>query len=54
MVPSIACILTTQLNINHLFTQLYDQTILFQAVQLSISHLFARSLNVKQLYLILI
>ena len=34
------------------YTQLNDQTILFQTIQFSISHLFAHSLNVKQFYLI--
>ena len=32
------------------YTQLNDQTVLFQAIQFSISHLFALSLNVKQFY----
>ena len=36
-----------QLNISHLFTQLNYQTVLFQTIQFSISHLFAHSLNVK-------
>ena len=43
--------LIIQLNNNHLFTQLNDQTVLFQTIQFSISHLFAFSLNVKQFYL---
>ena len=43
--------LTIQLNISHLFTQLNDQTVLFQAIQFSKSHLFALSKNVKQVYL---
>ena len=43
--------LTIQLNIRHLSTQSYDQTVLFQTIQFSISHLFALSLNVKQFYL---
>ena len=30
------------------YTHLIDQTVLFQAIQFSISHLFALSLNVKQ------
>ena len=34
------------------YTQLIDQTILFLAIQFSLSHLFAHSLNVKQFYLI--
>ena len=33
------------------YTQLNDQTILFQAIQFIICHLFALSLNVKQFYL---
>ena len=32
-------------------TQLYEQTVLFQTIPFSIIHLFAHSLNVKQLYL---
>ena len=43
--------LTNQLNISHLFTQLNDQTVLFQTVQFNTSHLFEFSLNVKQFYL---
>ena len=43
-------LLTMQLNISKLFTQLNDQTVLFQTTQFSISHLFAYSLNVKQFY----
>ena len=39
--------LTIQLNITHLFTRLNDETVLFQAIQLSISRLFPLSLNVK-------
>ena len=31
----------TKNSISHLFTQLKDQTVLFQAIQFSISHLFA-------------
>ncbi len=34
-----------------MFTQLNDQTVLFQTIQFSISYLFAFSLNVKQNYL---
>ena len=34
-----------------IYTQLNDQTVLFQAIQFSISHLFARCLNAKQFYL---
>ena len=33
------------------YTQLNDQTVLFQTIQFSVSHLFAHSLNVKQFYL---
>ena len=33
------------------YTQLDDQTILFQIIQFSISHLFALNFNVKQFYL---
>ena len=33
------------------YTQVNAETVLFQAIQLSISHLFAPSLNVKQFYL---
>ena len=43
---------TIQLNICHLGAQLKDQTVLFQTTDLSIYHLFALSLNVKQFYLI--
>ena len=39
-----------QSNISHLFTQLNHQTVLLQAIQFSISHLFAFNLNVKQFY----
>ena len=40
--------LTIQLNMSHFFyTQLNDQTVLFQAIQFSISHLFVHNLNVK-------
>ena len=34
------------------YTLLNDQTVLFQTIQFSISHLFGHSLNVNQLYLI--
>ena len=34
-----------------IYTQLKDQTVLFQLIQSSISHVFAFSLNVKQFYL---
>ena len=44
--------LTIQLDICYFFyLQLNDQTVLFKTIQLSISHLFAHSLNVKQFYL---
>ena len=45
--------LKIQKNIIHLFnyTQFNDQTLLFQTIQFSISHLFALSLNVKAFYL---
>ena len=43
--------LTNQLNISHLFTQLNDQTVLFQIIQFSLSHLFTLCLNVKHFYL---
>ena len=33
------------------YAQLNDQTVLFQTIQYSVSHLFALSLNVKQFYL---
>ena len=33
-------------------TQLNDQTVLFQPIQFSISHLLAHSLNVKQFFLL--
>ena len=33
------------------YTQLNDQTVLFQTTQFSTSHLFALSLNIKQFYL---
>ena len=33
------------------YTQLKDQTVLFQTIQFSIGHLFAHSLNVKHFYL---
>ena len=42
--------LTIQLNISHLFMQLNDQTVLFQAIQFTISHLFAFSLNVNSIW----
>ena len=40
-----------QSNISHLFTQFNEQTVLFQTIQFSISHLFALSLNIKHFYL---
>ena len=43
--------LTIPLNISHLFTHLNYQTVLFQTIQCSISHLFALSLNLKKFYL---
>ena len=39
------------LNQSFVYKQLNDQTVLFQAFQFSISHLFGLSLNVKQFYL---
>ena len=33
------------------YTQLNDQTVLFQAIRFGVSHLFVHSLNVKQFYL---
>ena len=33
------------------YTQLNDQTVLFQTIQFSISHLFALSLDIQQFYL---
>ena len=51
MDPSIAMYLKIQLNLSHLFTQLNDQTVLFQTIQFCISHLFVHSLNVKQFHL---
>ena len=43
----------TNYSIRHSFvyTQLNDQTVPFQIIQFSISHLFALSLNAKQCYL---
>ena len=38
---------TIQLNIRNLFTQLNEQTFVFQSIQFSISQLFALSLNDK-------
>ena len=32
------------------YTQLNNQTVLFQTIQFSINHLFALSLNIKQFY----
>ena len=37
--------------IEHIYTQLNDQVVLFQVIQFSISHLFVLSLNVKKFYL---
>ena len=45
------CIVLFQTIQFSLYTQLSDQTVLFTTDQFSISHLFALSLNVKQLYL---
>ena len=42
--------LTIQLNISY-YTHLNNQTVLFLAIQFSISYLFAHSYNVKQFYL---
>ena len=39
------------LNLFCCYPLLKDQTVLFQTIQFSISHLFALSLNVKQFYL---
>ena len=39
--------LTIQLSLSFVYTQLNGQTVLFQAIQFGISHLFALSLNVK-------
>ena len=50
MVSSIA---NTNNSIKHqsfVYTELNDQTVLFQTIQFSISHLFALSLNVKKFY----
>ena len=43
--------LTIQLNGSHLLTQLNVKTVPFQTIQISICHLFALSLNVKQFHL---
>ena len=43
--------LIIELNISHLFTQLNDLRIIFLTIQLSTSHFFAQSLNVKHFYL---
>ena len=45
--------LPIQLNISYLFTQLNDQTVLFQTIQFSISHLSVHSVNVKPFYLLI-
>ena len=42
---------TIQLNISNLLTQLNDQTVLFQTIQFSISHLLVYCLNFKEFYL---
>ena len=44
-------LLTIQLNMSFVYTQLNDQTVPFLTIQFSISDLFAHSLNVKQFYL---
>ena len=46
---------TTNNSIKHqsfVYTQLNDQSVLFQTIQFSISHLFALGFKVKQFYLI--
>ena len=44
---------TIQLNIqSFVYTQVKDQSVLFQTTEFNIIHLFAFSLNVKQFYLI--
>ena len=47
------CIIKNSIkHLSFVYTQLNDQTVLFQTIQFSISHLFVLSLNVKQFYLI--
>ena len=51
MVPSILSIATNSIkHQSFVYTQLNDQTVLFQTIQFSISYLFAHSLNDKQFY----
>ena len=46
------CIIKNSINHqSNVSTQLSSQTVLFQTIQISTSHLFAQSLNVKQFYL---
>ena len=42
--------LLIQSNINHLFTQLNDQIVLFETIQFNTIHLCGLSLNIKQFY----
>ena len=48
--PRIYDLLRTIKHQSFVYTQWNDQTVLFQAIHFSISHLFAQSLNVKQLF----
>ena len=53
MIKVLLC--TTNCSIKHQafdYTHLNEQVVLFQAIQFSISHLFALRLNAKQFYLI--
>ena len=43
--------LAFQLNLSFVYTQLNDQSVLFQTIQVIISNFFALSLNDKQFYL---
>ena len=43
-------IATIQLIMSFVYTQLNNQTVLFQKIQFNVSHFFAQSLNVKQFY----
>ena len=43
--------LKLQLNMSFVYTQLNEKTVLFQAIQFSISRLFSHCLNVKKFYL---
>ena len=48
------CYVSLTIQIKHqsfVFTQINNKIVLFQTIQLRISHLFALSLNVKQFYL---